>query len=112
MKAIRGEDRSQASGQAQAQVQVPHDPVDQAPTDLTAALGEGSGVALSWTAPAEDADSVTGYEVLRAVGEGDLATLAADTGSTATAYTDATANETGETYAYQLGVRQQVRTHR
>ena len=112
MKAIRGEDRSQASGQAQ--VQVPHDPVDQAPTDLTAAFAEGSGVALSWTAPAEDADSVTGYEVLRAVGEGDLATLAADTGSTATAYTDATATatETGETYAYPLGVRQQVRTHR
>ena len=69
-------------------------------------------MALSWTDPAEDADSVTGYEVPRAVGEGDLATLAADTGSTATAYTDATATEAGETYAYQLGVRQQVRTHR
>ena len=77
-------------------------PDDQAPTSLTAALAEGSGVALSWTAPAEDADSVTGYEVLRAVGEGDLATLAADTGSTATAYTDATATEAGETYAYQV----------
>ena len=33
---------------------------DQAPTNLTATLAEGSGVALSWTAPAEDADSVTG----------------------------------------------------
>ena len=100
VKAIRGEDRSQASGQAQ--VQVPHDPVDLAPTNLTAALADGGGVALSWTAPAEDANSVTGYEVLRAVGEGELATLVADTASTATAYTDTTATEAGETYAYQV----------
>ena len=54
---------------------------------------------LSWTAPAEDADSVTGYEVLRAAGEDELATLAADTGTT---YADATATEAGETYAYQV----------
>ena len=77
-------------------------PVDLAPSGLSAALVEGGGVTLSWSAPAEDADSVTGYEVLRAVGEGDLATLVADTGSTATSYTDATATEAGETYAYQV----------
>ena len=100
VKAVRGEDRSQAS--SQAQVQVPHDPVDLAPTGLTAALAEGGGVALSWSAPAEDADSVTGYEVLRAVGQGELASLAADTASTATSYTDATATAAGETYAYQV----------
>ena len=52
-------------------------PDDQAPTNLTAALAEGGGVSLSWTTPAEDADSVTGYEVLRAVGEGEMASLAA-----------------------------------
>ena len=100
VKAIRGEDRSQASGQAQ--VQLPHDPVDLAPSDLTAEAVDGGGVSLSWTAPAEDADSVIGYEVLRAVGEGDMATLAADPASTATSYTDATATEAGETYAYQV----------
>ena len=100
VKAIRGEDRSQASGQAQ--VQVPHDPVDLAPSNLTAALADGGGVALSWAAPAEDADSVTGYEILRAAGEGALATLAADTGNTATTYTDTTATEAGETYAYKV----------
>ena len=100
VKAIRGEERSQASGQAQ--VQVPHDPVDLAPSDLTAAPVEGGGVNLSWTAPAEDSANVTGYEILRAVGEGDMATLAADTTSTATAYTDATATEAGETYAYRV----------
>ena len=78
------------------------DPADQAPTGLSAALAEGGGVALSWTAPVEDADSVTGYEILRAAGEGELATLASDTASTATTYTDATATEAGQTYAYQV----------
>ena len=100
VKAIRGEDRSQASGQAQ--IQIPHEPVDLAPSNLTAALAEGDGVALTWAAPAEDAGSVTGYEVLRAVGEGEMAALVADTASTATSYTDATATATGETYAYQV----------
>ena len=108
VKAIRGEDRSQASGQAQ--VQLPHDPVDLAPSNLTAEAVD-SGVNLSWTAPAEDADSVTGYEILRTVGEGEMATLAADTASTATTYTDATATEAGETYAYQVkAIRGQVRS--
>ena len=108
VKAIRGEDRSQASGEAQ--VQVPHDPVDLAPSNLTALI-ETRGVALTWSAPAEDADSVTGYEILRAVGEGDIATLVADTASTATTYTDATATEAGETYAYQVkAIRGEVRS--
>ena len=98
VKAIRGEDRSQASGQAQ--VQLPHDPADLRPTGLTVSLVENK-VTLSWTAPAEDADSITGYEILRAAGEGEMSTLAADTASTGTSYTDATATEAGETYAYQ-----------
>ena len=100
VKAIRGEDRSQASGQAQ--VQVPHDPVDLAPTGLTAALVDGGGVTLAWSAPAEDADSVTGYEILRAAGEGEITTLVDDTGSTATAYTDTTATDSEETYTYEV----------
>ena len=108
VKAIRGEDRSQASGQAQ--VQLPHDAVDLAPSDLTAEAVDGGGVDLSWSAPAEDADSVTGYEVLRAVGEGDMATLVADTASAATTYTDATATGEGETYAYRVkAIRGQAR---
>ena len=99
VKAIRGEDRSQASGQAQ--VQLPHDAVDLAPSNLTAEKVDG-GINLSWTAPAEDADSVTGYEILRAVGEGELASLAADTGSTDTTYSDTTATDAEETYAYRV----------
>ena len=68
---------------------------DRVPTGLTVALAEGGGVTLSWTAPAEDTGSVAGYEVLRAVGEGEFSTLVSDTGSTATAYTDATATQSG-----------------
>ena len=108
VKAIRGEDRSQASGQAQ--VQLPHDPVDLAPSNLTAEKVDG-GVNLSWTAPAADTDSVTAYEVLRAVGEGELTTLAADTGSTDTAYSDTTATDSEETYVYQVkAIRGQARS--
>ena len=109
VKAIRGEDRSQASGQAQ--VQLPHDPVDLGPSGIVASLAQDGGLTLSWTAPAEEADSVTGYEIVRAVGEDEPATLAADTGSTATSYTDATAAEAGETYAYQIkAIRDGVRS--
>ena len=100
VKAIRGEDRSQASGQAQ--VQLPHDAVDLAPSSLTAEAVDGGGVDLSWSAPAEDGDNVSGYEILRAVGDGALSTLVADTASTTTTYTDSTATEAGETYAYQV----------
>ena len=100
VKAIRGADRSQASGQAE--VQIPHDAVDLAPSDLTAKAVDGGGVDLSWSAPAEDADSVTGYEVLRAAGDAEFSTLDADTASTTTSYTDATATQKGETYAYQV----------
>ena len=46
------------------------DPADLRPSGLTATLADGGGVTLGWSAPAEDADSVTGYEILRAVGEG------------------------------------------
>ena len=108
VKAIRGEDRSQASGRAQ--VQIPHDPVDLAPSDLTAGKAD-TGIDLSWTAPAEDADNVTGYEVLRAVGEGELTTLVADTASTDTTYSDTTATDAEETYAYQVkAVRGQAKS--
>ena len=112
VKAIRGEDRSEDRSEAssQAQVQLPHDAVDLAPSDLTAEADDG-GVNLSWSAPAEDAGSVTGYEILRAVGEGEMATLAADTASTTTTYTDATATGAGETYAYQVkAIRGQARS--
>ena len=109
VKAVRGEDRSQASGQTR--VQLPHDAVDLAPSDLTAEAVDGGGVDLSWSAPTEDADSVTGYEILRAVGEGEMSTLVSDTATTTTTYTDATATEEGETYAYRVkAIRSEARS--
>ena len=77
------------------------DPASLAPSGLSA-VDTAGGVLLTWDAPEEDAGSVTGYEVLRAQGEADLTTLAADTGSADTSYTDATATEPGENYAYRV----------
>ena len=76
------------------------DPADLAPTILTA-LVEGGGVSLSWNAPAEDADDVTGYRIERALGEGEFAELVSDTESTDTAYTDTT-GEPGQSYRYRV----------
>ena len=76
-------------------------PADQAPANLTTALAGGQ-VVLTWNAPAEDADAVTGYQVLRAEGQSGLATLVSDTGSTATTYTDATVASSGASYAYRV----------
>ena len=59
-------------------------------------------MALSWTAPAEDAGSVTGYEVLRGQGSAALATLAADTGNTDTTYTDSGVTGDLDGYRYQV----------
>ena len=73
-----------------------------APSGLTAEAAEDSGVALSWTAPAEDAGSVTGYEVLRGQGSAALATLAADTGNTDTTYTDSGVTGDLDGYRYQV----------
>ena len=73
-----------------------------APSGLTAEAAKDGGVALSWTAPAEDAGSVTGYEVLRAQGSAALTTLAADTGSTDTAYTDSGLTGDLDDYRYQV----------
>ena len=73
-----------------------------APSGLTAEAAEDDGVALSWTAPAEDAASVTGYEVLRAQGSAELATLAADTSNTDTTYTDSGVTGDLDGYRYQV----------
>ena len=78
-----------------------HSPADLAPTNLTTQL-IGGGVSLTWDPPAEETGSITGYAILRAVGEAELTVLVADTDSKATSYTDATATEKGSTYAYQV----------
>ena len=76
-----------------------------APGNLTANVVEGRGVALSWDAPTEDAESVTGYQILRRLpqqGEPRPTVYVADTGSTNTAYTDEDATVAGEQYNYRV----------
>ena len=77
------------------------DPASLAPANLTAATADGQ-VVLSWDAPIEDTGSVTGYEVLRGLGEDDTTTLVADTGIATTTYTDETATQSSTVYAYQV----------
>ena len=74
-----------------------------APSNLTAELVDGQ-VTLWWDAPAEDAGSVTGYEVLRRPlnGKDTLGILAADTGNADTTFVDATAHEPGVRYNYRV----------
>ena len=104
VKAVSPTGVSQWSSYARADI--PADPADLAPSGLSAKAvfdgGDSAGVQLAWNAPAVDAASVTGYEILRAVGDGDLATLAADTGSADTTYAADTATEAAERYAYRV----------
>ena len=114
VKALRDGEQSQVSNYAR--IDLPDDyaqdtsgsdeptptPEALAPSGLTAEAAEGGGVALSWTAPAEDAGSVTGYEVLRAQGSAELTTLAADTGNTDTTYTDSGVTGDLDDYRYQV----------
>ena len=74
------------------------------PSNLTTAIADG-GVILNWSSPVQDAATVTGYEILRRrpkEGEDTLLVLVADTGSVATTYVDATANEPGVRYVYRV----------
>ena len=76
-----------------------------APGNLTVEIVAANGVALNWDAPAEDSESVTGYQVLRRVplqGERRPTVYVADTGSTATTYTDSEAIVSGEQYNYRV----------
>ena len=102
VKAVSPTGVSRWSGYVNADTPAKPDPASLAPSGLSAVGTHDSGVLLNWDAPEEDAGAVTGYEVLRAQGEADLTTLAGDTGSAGTSYTDATATEPGETYAYRV----------
>ena len=76
------------------------DPARLLPTTLTATAAD-SGVSLSWSAPQAQADDVTGYAIQRGQGENEFTSLVANTGSTATSYSDTTA-ETAKTYRYRV----------
>lgn len=77
---------------------------ESSPSDLSASV-ELSGVVLSWTAPTDDVESITGYEIYRKrllEFETKWAQLVADTGTLDTTYTDATANVPDARYRYKV----------
>ncbi|WP_419553219.1 choice-of-anchor R domain-containing protein [Candidatus Poriferisodalis sp.] len=85
---------------AQAQSQNERTP----PSNLAARLVRG-GVELTWDRPAQNDESVDGYEILRRrpnQGEQTLTTLVSDTATTDTTYFDTTATEPGVRYNYQV----------
>ena len=101
MRALRGTEKSGLSNRFEVRTPLPPAEADLIPTNLAAEFVPG-GVSLAWDAPAADSASVTGYEILRAVGDGAMTILVADTATTATAYTDTTATGTDKTYAYSV----------
>ena len=74
---------------------------DLAPSNLKA-RAPGEKVTLTWDAPAKDAGSVTGYQILLGRGDGDLETLVADTQSTGTDYSDSDVSGKLTEYRYQV----------
>ncbi|WP_420444577.1 fibronectin type III domain-containing protein [Candidatus Poriferisodalis sp.] len=78
------------------------------PKGLSASLVDGT-VTLSWTAPVDDAGSVTGYQVLRrrpgvdAVGT--FHVVAEDTASAETSFVDRCADQANTKYTYRVKAR-------
>ena len=73
-----------------------------APSNLGLPLVQNGGVILNWDAPAVVAASVTGYQILPALGESDLTALVTDTASITTVYPGTTAGAADEVYSFQI----------
>ncbi len=74
------------------------------PSSLTGAIAS-TGVALSWTAPTLETDTLTGYEVARRRVLNyatSWVTIVEDTDSLGTSYTDASADVNGAEYEYRV----------
>ena len=72
-----------------------------APRELTTGSPSEVGIPLSWSAPL--ISRVSGYKIVRRVPKGEFDTVAADTSTTATTYTDTSAPMTaGVTYIYRV----------
>ena len=120
VKAVRGTEKSLASNEASHTVpeqqteeqetptptpeNTPEPPTadELRPKGLTVTTAT-TGLTLDWNAPEKKVNEVTGYAVFRKkTGEDAFSTLVADTESTSTTHTDATAKEAGKTYTYRV----------
>ena len=101
--ALRGSDRSDWS--AAGSVTLPPDSKQLRPSIRYIKLNpDGPGVFMLWEAPPVDAESVTGYQVLRrqpSTGNSGFDIIVENTLITETSYTDTTA-EAGQTYLYRV----------
>src|SRR5437867_6143423 len=81
------------------------------PTGLTATAASSSQIGLTWTAPADNGGSaITGYKIERSTNSGtNWTTLVANTGSTATTYSD-TGLAHGTTYTYRVSAINSIGT--
>src|SRR5206468_3654276 len=80
------------------------------PTGLTATAVSSSQINLSWTAPNNGGSAITGYKVERSTdGGSSWSTLVANTGSTATTYSDTGLAHT-TTYTYRVSAINSVGT--
>src|SRR5207245_808826 len=81
------------------------------PTGLTATAASSSQTGLTWTAPSENgASTITGYKIERSTDGGSTwSTLVANTGSTATIYSDTGLTHT-TTYTYRVSALNSVGT--
>jgi hypothetical protein len=77
--------------------------VSTAPDQVTglSATAVSNRIDLAWTAPSDGGDPITGYKIERRIGAGAWAPLVADTGTTATTYSDTTVFP-GTQYGYRV----------
>ena len=88
------------------------DPADLAPTNLQAE-STAQGVRLTWTAPAEDSGSITGYYVIRKpTGDTPGHATIIITESTDSTYTDSAELPKGGTYTYEVQAARGTSTSR
>src|SRR2546426_948620 len=80
------------------------------PTGLTATAVSSSQISLSWTAANNGGSAITGYKIERSTDDGTTwSTLVANTGSTATTYSDTGLTHT-TTYTYRVSAINSVGT--
>ena len=100
VKAIRNDTKSKKSNYAKITLSNSY----YKPKNLEVNITDGA-VTLYWNAPRMDAESVTGYEILRRrpiKGERKLMTYINNTGTTDTNYVDLNATEAGVRYVYRV----------